>query len=84
MRANAPEWVPGRRDTLETLKSDIVLSFPASRRRNVGALPRNVSSHQTGLWDDARRSGRNSISRVRRAAAIIGMRRRRPVVNADH
>jgi hypothetical protein len=42
MRANVPEWQPGRRDTLETLLSDFVPPFPASGRRNVGALPRNV------------------------------------------
>ena len=53
MRANAPEWEPGRRDTLETLLSDFVPPFPASGRRNVGALPRKVSSCQTGVWDDA-------------------------------
>jgi hypothetical protein len=47
MRANAPEWEPGRRDTLQTLASDFVPPFPASGRRNVGALPRNVSSCQT-------------------------------------
>jgi hypothetical protein len=53
MRANAPEWEPGRRDTLEMLLSDFVPPFPASGRRNVGALPRNVSSCQTGFRDDA-------------------------------
>jgi hypothetical protein len=39
-RVNAPEWEPGRRDTLETLLSDFVLPLPASGLRNVGALPR--------------------------------------------
>jgi hypothetical protein len=53
MRANAPEWEPGRLDTLETLLSDFVPPFPASRRPNVGALPRKVSRCQTGLWGDA-------------------------------
>jgi hypothetical protein len=57
MRANAPEWEPGRRDTLETLPSDFVPPFPASGRRNVGALPRKVSSCQTGFWDDAIEAG---------------------------
>ena len=28
MRADAPEWEPGRRDTLETLLSDFVPPFP--------------------------------------------------------
>ena len=55
MRANAREWEPGRRETLETLLSDFVPPFPASGRRNVGALPRKVSSCQTGVWDDAER-----------------------------
>jgi hypothetical protein len=45
-RANALEWEPGRRDTFETLLSDFVPPFPASGRRNVGALPRKVSSRQ--------------------------------------
>ena len=53
MRASAPEWEPGRRDTLETLPGDFVPPFPASGRRNAGALPRNVASCQSGLWDDA-------------------------------
>ena len=53
VRANAPEWEPGRRDTLETVLSDFVPPFPASRRRNVGALTRKVSSRQTAFWDDA-------------------------------
>jgi hypothetical protein len=56
-RANAPEWEPGRRDTVETLLSDFVPPFPASGRRNVGALPRNVPSRQTGFWDDAIETG---------------------------
>ena len=30
MRADTPEWEPGRRDTLETLPSDFVPPFPAS------------------------------------------------------
>ncbi len=42
MRANAPEWQPGRRDTLEALLSEFVPPFPAPGRRNVGALPRKV------------------------------------------
>jgi hypothetical protein len=46
-RANAPEWEPGRRDTLKTLMSGFVPAFPASGRRNVGVLPRKVSSYQT-------------------------------------
>jgi hypothetical protein len=53
MRANVPEWQPGRRDTLETLLSDFVPPFPASVRRNIGALPRYASSYQTEVWDDA-------------------------------
>ena len=53
MRADAPEWEPGRRDTLETLLSDFVPPVPASGRRNVRTLPRKVSSRQTGFWDDA-------------------------------
>ena len=35
------------------MPSDFVLPFPASGRRNVGVLPRKVSSCHTGLWDDA-------------------------------
>jgi hypothetical protein len=31
MRANVPEWEPGRRGTLETLPSDFVPHFPGSR-----------------------------------------------------
>jgi hypothetical protein len=58
MRANALEWEPGRRDTLETLPSGFVPPFPASGRPNVGALPRKVSSCQTGVWDNARRHAR--------------------------
>jgi hypothetical protein len=45
-----------RRDpihTLETLMSDFVPPFPASRRPNVGALTREVSRCRTGIWDDA-------------------------------
>jgi hypothetical protein len=40
IRPNAPEWEPGRRDTLETLLSDFAPPFPALGRRDVGALPR--------------------------------------------
>jgi hypothetical protein len=29
MRANGPEWEPGRRGTVETLRSDYVPPFPA-------------------------------------------------------
>ena len=58
MRANAPEWESGRRDRLETRLSDFAPSFPASGRRNVGALPRKASSCQKGFWDDARRHAR--------------------------
>jgi hypothetical protein len=58
MRANGPEWEPGRRGTVETLLSDFAPPFPASGRRNVGALPRKVPSRQTEVWDDARRHAR--------------------------
>ena len=60
MCANVPEWEPGRRGTVETLLSGFAPPFPASGRRNVGALPRNVSSCQTGVWDDGRRHARHS------------------------
>ena len=63
MRANVPEWEPGRRGTVETLLSDFAPPFPASGRRNVGALPRKVSSCQTGVWDDARRHARRKPAR---------------------
>ncbi len=53
VRGNAPGWELGRRDTVETLPSSFVPPFPASGRRNVGALPRNVSSGLTEVWDDA-------------------------------
>src|SRR4051794_37293523 len=73
MRANAPEWEPGRRDTLETLLSDFVPPFPASGRRNVGALPRKVSSCQTGVWVDAGegRTPRHQVHRLQGLRAYM-------------
>jgi hypothetical protein len=53
MRANAPEWEPGRSGTVETLLSDFLPPFPASGRRDVGALPKKMSSRQKGFWEDA-------------------------------
>jgi hypothetical protein len=66
MRANAPEWEPGRRVTLEALLSDFAPPSPASGRRNVGALPRKVSSCQTEVWDDAAERCQSRTGRVPR------------------
>ena len=54
MQANAPEWELGRRDTLESAAERLCATFSNVGRRNVGALPRKVSSCQIGFWDDAR------------------------------
>jgi hypothetical protein len=71
LRANAPEWEPARRGTLETLLSEFVPPFPGSGHRNVGALPRKVSSCETGCRDDANHS-RDSCPPGEQSRFVVG------------
>jgi hypothetical protein len=82
MRANAPEWEPGRRDTLETLPSDFVPPFPASGRRNVGALPRNVSSRHTEVWGDAVELNRSALRHESAEAQLLRSQELRMLLGA--